>query len=1110
MTFQERVRECKCELFVIMHAIHYHDRPETDPTAVHDPILDLAGAEEDFVWLLEQHSTLYPYDRNQAQRSTSMVENYGASLARQLDVAGIFSGFESLLEEMDVVVVNIRDNGKRSLLHKLHWEVLETSCPHDRPYMPRLLVRRLVSPDNSQKVVGGDESLGSAKRHWNILMVVARPDKNDDIDPLLGTRALCQVSTMMEKSRAFLSKADVDFCSPVTTSEVQKHLKSYDIDFEVARPGSWIALKEMLRVRTEAWHESGGHGAWFDLVHFDVHGALWNGEAHLVFSSATGQNALWKSASKIGKLLKRYHIPHVLLNSCNSAKVTSNHLSNLARTVVEAGVRTVIAMSFKFTSSAANLFNVAFYLRLFRTPSPPDVLSALMAARGVLWRITKRTGRMGQTVEIPDHIVPVIYVGAAHSSACLPWRRLSGEPYKVLSDLENATTSTMATLVAEQWAARSPLFDSGRQQEIVELEWLLLKTHKSNVALMTGMVDTGKTLLLRLLASWWTATAFVESCRYVCARSNGFEKITSILEELREESATSLTGKRRLLIIDHLDIATMLSDDGKGEPLSPWTDEQKGTFTSLIQTFVGGPYLLMLVARDREAYLGVPASQVYRLGGLAHHHANDLALETFKKGGLQEAIIDEKEKRYIQYLTSRLLYNPLAIIFFVEGMIAGLKNFPQYPWLPDRPSRLFDWLTTSATNGSVYYDQEKSPIARECFLFICNLCEGNTVASKKRRSIILSLAPCNSVFHREWIDRLMPENHDKLPPDDSRRKVIPTRAEFHGFLDSVLLKSGWMEDFDLPLPEGKVDRYIHIHPVFTNIVRTLPSMGEGKYWQDLPKSVSYVFGNYNYERIQRFLLVDGEIQDIVEVPGTEKHRAIVGWESLGRETILRIQVEAANYLQGAMQLIQEKDYTDAKAILLVLWEVAIRSRTPALSVEMLLVCITHFRLTLRQTLAGSVNNEGDSYHQMALAIAELSKRLSRFYMQTKPKLAKGFAEDALWLAFQYGGEIISWRASSLIQIVMLLITYGISLLQLGKHFHQAQEAFITALRLSHCHQITPLIAFAASFGLEQAGIIRGTDEESRQILGEVQTTALLFMSTRDEHRARNRGIIDLG
>lgn len=56
-----------------------------------------------------------------------------------------------------------------------------------------------------------------------------------------------------------------------------------NIKFEIARPGTWTAFESCIREKSESWWARGGHGPWFDAVHFDTHGAVENGSAYLLF-----------------------------------------------------------------------------------------------------------------------------------------------------------------------------------------------------------------------------------------------------------------------------------------------------------------------------------------------------------------------------------------------------------------------------------------------------------------------------------------------------------------------------------------------------------------------------------------------------------------------------------------------------------------------------------------------------------------------------------------------------------------------------------------------------------------------------------------------------------
>ena len=70
-------------------------------------------------------------------------------------------------------------------------------------------------------------------------------------------------------------------------------------------------------------------------------------------------------------------------------------------------------------------------------------------------------------------------------------------------------------------------------------------------------------------------------------------------------------------------------------------------------------------------------------------------------------------------------------------------------------------------------------------------------------------------------------------------------------------------------------------------------------------------------------------------------------------------IGGADFAQQASSATERvSEYIDANLILMFLWEVAVRSQTPALSVEMLLPDVTNFRLTLKQVLSSDLTEKG--------------------------------------------------------------------------------------------------------------------------------------------------------
>lgn len=86
------------------------------------------------------------------------------------------------------------------------------------PYLPQ--------PDHLSDISAKSQALNVGKETFNILFVVSRPEKDEDIDPHLITEAV--VKTLATLPRA----------------------QSAKVRLEVCRPGAWYGFKEHLTSRT--------------------------------------------------------------------------------------------------------------------------------------------------------------------------------------------------------------------------------------------------------------------------------------------------------------------------------------------------------------------------------------------------------------------------------------------------------------------------------------------------------------------------------------------------------------------------------------------------------------------------------------------------------------------------------------------------------------------------------------------------------------------------------------------------------------------------------------------------------------------------------------------
>jgi hypothetical protein len=183
-----------------------------------------------------------------------------------------------------------------------------------------------------------------------LLLVVSRPDNVGFIDPRHSTRAMLDALTSLGDN------VMVEFCRPPTLARLEERLA-----------------------------ESNGA---YDIVHFDGHGnyARLLGLSVLLFEKAQqpGQARVDMDpvrADDLGNLLARYRIPLVILEACRSSEVGDVAFRSVAPRLIEAGVGSVIAMSYAVHVEAARILLACFYRELARGRS---IGQAMESGRGAL------------------------------------------------------------------------------------------------------------------------------------------------------------------------------------------------------------------------------------------------------------------------------------------------------------------------------------------------------------------------------------------------------------------------------------------------------------------------------------------------------------------------------------------------------------------------------------------------------------------------------------------------------------------------------------------------------------------------------------------------------
>jgi len=192
--------------------------------------LDLsAGDAEEIRWYLECY-VQEPLAQARAKKALEKLYDHGRGIIKSIN-------WNSLIPpEMrdEIVILRVQSEDETRGTH-VFWELLERTELWPSPAPPKVLVLRTPHSDLNALVSFYKEEIQT----FNILLVSARPDAEDDIPHRLVSQILLESVRNMPASSKFSA------------------------DLEIVRPGTFESLKEHLGRYPK------GH---FRVVHFDVHG----------------------------------------------------------------------------------------------------------------------------------------------------------------------------------------------------------------------------------------------------------------------------------------------------------------------------------------------------------------------------------------------------------------------------------------------------------------------------------------------------------------------------------------------------------------------------------------------------------------------------------------------------------------------------------------------------------------------------------------------------------------------------------------------------------------------------------------------------------------------
>ncbi|KAL8672794.1 MAG: hypothetical protein Q9168_002758 [Polycauliona sp. 1 TL-2023] len=543
------------------------------------PNLFSDAEENDYRWYLQHFAPKQPFEASRAARVTRSLKRYGLTLSQQLLSSGVLPQHNDLTIRVEADSSTI---GASSLQH-LHWELLEDPFKWFGGYRPRDVVVTRTLPSLSTPSTSWESS-----STCNILLVTCRPSGRYDIDPHLISGSIVK-----------------------TINEAATQPSALRVRLKLLRPPTWLAFREHLLYDCQPGH--------YQLVHFDMHGEVLEADnlpsrAVLNFATLSARTPGKtrtdpRTGQEIAAVLKQAGAPGIVLNACESAKVSlATPNVNLAEILLREGAPFVVASSAVVMEHTAEIYMDAFYQNLLVERT--SFAEAVHIARQRLLRYQNRRAHFRQTVSMEDFAVPVLYQNPNHRENAL----------ESIANSDGASSSPAFDIVDDDMA---PIF--GRGSDIQELE---LRIATGHLLLVYGQGGMGKTTFLKYCAWWWKATGFIDYTVYIHMSTR--EQVPLTLAELQEairmrvpEEENLIEGNGVMQILQQRRYLVVLDDIEAVKSLEP---AERVSIERFLQSSAQGDSIIILAGRRRTCPLAevVPSHSHYCLSGVSMQGALQL------------------------------------------------------------------------------------------------------------------------------------------------------------------------------------------------------------------------------------------------------------------------------------------------------------------------------------------------------------------------------------------------------------------------------------------------------------------------------------------------------
>lgn len=720
-----------------------------------------------------------------------------------------------------------------------------------QPDEPNLLIRRIAF--SARSVESPPWARIQPNRTFNILLVSSRTSR-DPIDPLNCSEALMSA---VEFNRS-MGKAS----GPASITQVH-----------IVRPGTWEAFEHVVRQSTAEWQKSGNQGPFFDVVHLDVHGEAENGVPQLLFMQTSNGRCLSTyqdvGAEVLAKCLNDAGINFVLITACHSARHDGSGESCFAKSLVEAGVGTVMAMSSALTSTAAGVITSSFYSYLTQRPS--QGLRAMWVARQAM-RDRRRIGRYGIHAELNDYCVPVIYSSAlAAQDPLCAWTDFDEECREdeigggyMAERWEGSRLRNSQTIARARINSDSRRKILGREREIYELECLLSETNPS--VHLYGPAGIGKTALVQFLGTWWVQTGFADQSHYVDMETSPTADVLRTLEELLAGD-----GSSKLIVVDHCITDPVCSNLSRSDQTA---------LSAAVRKLGQKRHKVMVISRQqRDAnWLKIPR---YHLSGLPIHSCETLAVKHMT-AGLGEEVNVGLESDYLECLIDFCDYNPLAIKYLFKGWGEVMKSDKDWSL-----RTIFDRQFANPTYCVGSREDPEMGVIQQYLGRLGESLHGGT-SGTKLVEFEMGAGALVGPFDRSYAKFITTSTFLSTLMAAIPSGSAQNDGEFViGLLRDYLVPSGWVKDTPEDITPGQPPvRYYRLHPLFANFLRLFSRPATSCPY--LPDLFPYTYSDFMFS--SHFLegLSDGS--------------------SDGSSTRRRLEVETANFLSAVAMTLETSEH----------------------------------------------------------------------------------------------------------------------------------------------------------------------------------------------------------